>query len=209
MNKGHGAKLFTYKIRWQQACNVCVNLKQMQRSAAGLADFSIKSHHVHLRHGGFRSFTKREREHVGNAASPHKNNYMSLCALFAPKLPSCEMQAKWKKVKRSSSSPKGQQHRDPTLSGIFGRRRRASWGILRGPLISRKHPSHDVIFLSRQKLAKQTPKSSRYLEGGKDPHPQDKIQHLDFTKDTRPLYYKTPPCAFHHRNVRSKAVFGP
>ena len=28
---------------------------------------------------------------------------------------------------------------------------------------------------------------------GKDPHPQDKIQHLDFTKDTRPLYYKTPP----------------
>ena len=149
---------------------------------------------------------EREREHVGNAASPHKNNYMSLCALFAPKLPSCEMQAKWKKVKRSSSSPKGQQHRDPTLSGIFGRRSRASWGILRGPLISRKHPSHDVIFLSRQKLAKQTPKSSRYLEGGKDPHPQDKIQHLDFTKDTRPLYYKTPPCAFHHKNVRSKAV---
>ena len=31
---------------------------------------------------------------------------------------------------------------------------------------------------------------------GKDPHPQDKIQHLDFTKDPRPLYYKTPPCAF-------------
>ena len=44
---------------------------------------------------------------------------------------------------------------------------------------------------------------------GKDPHPQDKIQHLDFTKDTRPLYYKTPPCAFYHKNVRSKAVFGP
>ena len=23
---------------------------------------------------------------------------------------------------------------------------------------------------------------------GKEPHPQDKIQHLDFTKDPRPLY---------------------
>ena len=43
----------------------------------------------------------------------------------------------------------------------------------------------------------------------KDPHPQDKIQHLDFTKDPRPLYYQTPPCAFYHKNVRSKAVFGP
>ena len=31
---------------------------------------------------------------------------------------------------------------------------------------------------------------------GKDPHPQDKIQHLDFTKDPRPLYYKTPPVHF-------------
>ena len=34
---------------------------------------------------------------------------------------------------------------------------------------------------------------------GKDPHPQDKIQHLDFTKDPRPLYYKTSPCVFHHK----------
>ena len=31
----------------------------------------------------------------------------------------------------------------------------------------------------------------------------------DFTKDPWPLYYKTPPCAFYHKNVRSKAVFGP
>ena len=31
---------------------------------------------------------------------------------------------------------------------------------------------------------------------GKDPHPQDKIQHLDFTKDPRPLYYKTRPCVY-------------
>ena len=31
---------------------------------------------------------------------------------------------------------------------------------------------------------------------GKDPHPQDKIQHLDFAKDPRPLYYKTPPVYF-------------
>ena len=44
---------------------------------------------------------------------------------------------------------------------------------------------------------------------GKDPHPQDKSQHLDFTKDPRPLYYKTPPCVFYHENVCSKAVFGP
>ena len=44
---------------------------------------------------------------------------------------------------------------------------------------------------------------------GKDPHPQDKSQHLNFTKDPRPLYYKTPPCVFYHKNVRSKAVFGP
>ena len=40
-------------------------------------------------------------------------------------------------------------------------------------------------------------------------HPQDKSQHLDFTKDPRPLYYKTPPCVFYHKNVCSKAVFGP
>ena len=44
---------------------------------------------------------------------------------------------------------------------------------------------------------------------GKDSHPQDKIQHLDFTKDPRPLYYKTPPCVFYHKNARSKAVLGP
>ena len=44
---------------------------------------------------------------------------------------------------------------------------------------------------------------------GKDPHTQDKIQRLDFTKDPRPLHYKTPPSAFYHKNVRSKAVFGP
>ena len=44
---------------------------------------------------------------------------------------------------------------------------------------------------------------------GKDPNPQDKIQHLDFTTDPRRLYYKTLPCAFYRKNVRSKAVFGP
>ena len=46
-------------------------------------------------------------------------------------------------------------------------------------------------------------------EISKDPHPQDKIQHLDLTKDPRPLYYKTPPCVVYHKNVRSKAVFCP
>ena len=44
---------------------------------------------------------------------------------------------------------------------------------------------------------------------GKDPHRQDKIQHLDFTKDPRPLYYKTPPYVFYHNSLCSKAVFGP
>ena len=48
-----------------------------------------------------------------------------------------------------------------------------------------------------------------FWKKGKDPHPQDKSQHLDFTKDPRPLYYKTPPCEFYHKNVRSKAVFSP
>ena len=33
---------------------------------------------------------------------------------------------------------------------------------------------------------------------GKDSNPQDKLQLLDFTKDSRRLYYKTPPCAFYH-----------
>ena len=44
---------------------------------------------------------------------------------------------------------------------------------------------------------------------GKDPHPQDKIQHLDFTKDPRPLYYKTRPCAFYHKSwpLVKRAVF--
>ena len=51
--------------------------------------------------------------------------------------------------------------------------------------------------------------SPLFWKKGKDTHPQDKIQHLDFTKDPRPLYYKTPPCVFYHKNVRSKAVFGP
>ena len=36
-----------------------------------------------------------------------------------------------------------------------------------------------------------------------------KGKDLDFTKDLRPLYYKTPPCVFFHKNVCSKAVFGP
>ena len=30
------------------------------------------------------------------------------------------------------------------------------------------------------------------MKKGKDPHPQDKIQHLDFTKDPWPLYYTRP-----------------
>ena len=51
---------------------------------------------------------------------------------------------------------------------------------------------------------------------GKDPHPQDKIQHLDFTKGPGPLYYKTPPCVFTTKksvvrpfSVLSKDEIGP
>ena len=59
----------------------------------------------------------------------------------------------------------------------------------------------------------ETPKFGRR---GQDPHPQDEIQHLDFTKDPRPLHYKTPPCAFYHKmsvvkpfSVLSKDEIGP
>ena len=44
---------------------------------------------------------------------------------------------------------------------------------------------------------------------GKDPHLQDKIQHLDFTKDPSRFTTRPLPCAFYHKNVLSKAVFGP
>ena len=47
------------------------------------------------------------------------------------------------------------------------------------------------------------------LEEGKRPPPPRQDSASDFTKDTGPLYYKTPPCVFYHKNVRSKAVFGP
>ena len=55
------------------------------------------------------------------------------------------------------------------------------------------------------------PQEGMTWKKGEDPRPQDKIQHLDFAKvlDPRPLYYKTPPCVFYHKNVCSKAVFGP
>ena len=43
----------------------------------------------------------------------------------------------------------------------------------------------------------------------KTPTPKTRDQHLNFTKDPRPLYYKTPSRAFYHKIVRSKAVFGP
>ena len=58
-------------------------------------------------------------------------------------------------------------------------------------------------------LSKIVPECPVFWKKGKDPHPQDKMQHLDLTKHPRPLYYKTPPCVFYHKNVRSKAVFGP
>ena len=70
-----------------------------------------------------------------------------------------------------------------------------------------------LYFCSCRPLFVFFPRLSAFRENfwkkGKDPHPRDKIQHLDFTKDARPLYYKTPPCTFYHKDVRSKAVFGP
>ena len=69
-------------------------------------------------------------------------------------------------------------------------------------LISRKH-SKNQGYRRREK------DQGNNWKKGKDPHPQDKSQQLDFTKDPRPLYYKIPPCVFYHKNVRSKAVFGP
>ena len=62
---------------------------------------------------------------------------------------------------------------------------------------------------SVQERAEEPLISELVWKKGRDPHPQDKIQHLDFTMDAQPLYYKTPPCVFYHKNVRSKAVFGP
>ena len=75
----------------------------------------------------------------------------------------------------------------------------------------RKNPAaRNLKIRDKSVLQKIDPKKGGFhWKKGKGPHPQDKIQHLDFTKDPRPLYYKTPPCAFYHKNVRSKAVFGP
>ena len=39
--------------------------------------------------------------------------------------------------------------------------------------------------------------------------PKTRFSILEFTKDPRPLYYKTPPYVFYHKNECSKAVFGP
>ena len=65
--------------------------------------------------------------------------------------------------------------------------------------------------LMRRKSASErvSEREGFYRKKGKDPHPQDKIQHLDFAEEPRPLYYKTPPCIFYHKSVRSKAVLGP
>ena len=55
-----------------------------------------------------------------------------------------------------------------------------------------------------------TPKKLWTLLGRreKNPHPQDKIQHLDFTRDPAALL-QDPSLCIYHKNVRSKAVFGP
>ena len=75
-----------------------------------------------------------------------------------------------------------------------------------------------LVFLGMTLDHAETPfaKTPLSWKQGKDPHPQDKIQHLDFTKDPRPLYYKTPPCAFTTKmsvvrpfSVLSKDEIGP
>ena len=66
----------------------------------------------------------------------------------------------------------------PRLGGGLG----SPFGV-----VGRKHPGDLVCRQIRMGGALSWKK-------GKDPHPQDKIQHLDFTKDPRPLYYKTTTC---------------
>ena len=54
-------------------------------------------------------------------------------------------------------------------------------------------------------------KSIIFWRKGKDPHPQDKIQH-DWTLLRTPGRFTTRPLpmyVFYHKKVRSKAVFGP
>ena len=79
------------------------------------------------------------------------------------------------------------------------------WGPLRVPC---SLPRVEGVAGRDAKVVQQI-RNGSFWKKGKDPHPQDKIQHLDLTKALRPLYYKTPPCAFYHKHVRSKAVFGP
>ena len=94
---------------------------------------------------------------------------------------------------------------------------------------SRKGPDHGVgldpetmkfsICTPPRSAAPNTPLIrawSLVWKKGQDPHPQDKIQHLVFTKDPRPLYYKNLPCAFYHKmsvvrpfSVLSKDEIGP
>ena len=56
---------------------------------------------------------------------------------------------------------------------------------------------------------------NRIWKKGKDPHPQDTSQHLDFTKDPRPLTTR-PLCSSHTKmsvvkpfSVSSKDEIGP
>ena len=55
---------------------------------------------------------------------------------------------------------------------------------------------------SQQRHHQESPGQTKPKKGqfdwkrGKDPHPQDKIQHLDFTKAPQALYYKTLPVYF-------------
>ena len=43
----------------------------------------------------------------------------------------------------------------------------------------------------------------------KTPTPKRRFSIWTLLRTPGPLYYKTPPCVFCHKNVRSKAVFGP
>ena len=61
----------------------------------------------------------------------------------------------------------------------------------------------EMRFCAKQKISQNASCDKRW----KKSPTQDKIQHLDFTKDPRPLYYKTPSCVFYHKNVRKKCRF--
>ena len=64
-------------------------------------------------------------------------------------------------------------------------------GPLKSPPEEEKNDDHDQDSLKKCLVHIWSWSSDYSWKKGKDPHPQDKIQHLDFTKDLRLLFYKS------------------